>query len=1503
MTSPIAASKEGAHATKLAHATDDFIAEHLPGWLKEAGTSGIDRLRGSARTHGETQVQLSEVLDKLEPLDLFFKRKLQAEVISPLKLTVGVSGLHWREGRGRFVPPQDPLDMPGVDVQYPLETVEQRLMRNFEANAHFFEGTGLVSKEGTLVFDDTDRLVERCRQADIGRQYQQHLSGVFTPAVRGRLARDKRHGLALALDIAVLKQQVRPVDEALWRLMLDDRPLMHLEGTTVRVCRLTVMGFAVTDGLVLEVSGSWLPGGLPGQVEPIQALLLYLPATSLPIQRFDSWASLGIALGRALRNEHYRQRFIHRLAVADRAIFLSTLSQRLADAHTDLEPAGSTMTTDVFEQMALDLESRIKGDARQLLVPTADADHAASSARFKALQGVGLSVLNLAGMFVPVVGALLTTQMVAQIVGEVFDGVGDWARGHDHEALVHLLGVAETVAVAAALGVALHSVPRAFERSALVDTMVPVHSDGQAMLGTAQLGDYRDPQGPPASATRQANGLLWSDGRFWWTDRHVNFEVRRSDGQWYLRHPTRESGAHPRLLYNGERGWRLASQRPLEWQGAQYLLGYLWPEAVSMAPARVAQVLKVAGVDEPQLRRLLVENRALPVQLRDTLERFSVGARIEAFIVRAGAGSAIDEDEALLQACRELLAIGSLDAHAQLDAIVEHAAQLREALLDRLSLAYLTEDSLQSLIQRDFPGLPDAYALHLLAQANDEQRVVMTQSARIPLALAEQARLLLQTARLTRIREALYLPGSYRDESVELVFALLRRHAGWPVSSNLLLRRSAHGGPVLSRLYPGDEAIVLVRKTGGFELYTEDGRALGRQPQAPADLCETLVACLPTQWGFAQRWQGPEAAQRIREDLQAWLPSDREALVRLMGIREIKPFFNPMVRVDDGLLGYPLSGRGVARGHSERWLRDEIRALYPSFDDASVQTYLEQILDLPGSPFTRLLEQRRAYHALVDAMDSWVAQETDAHLAQVRRLIASQLRRCWRREGERLLDINGDPAGMRLSLVGLHVGALPLLPVGVEFVHVTDLILVGLQLSEMPVGFLRAFSSVRWLNLGNNRLGQIPSELTHMPRLRTVRLPRNRIRLDSGGEQVLGGLARLHTLDLSGNRLRQVNLAFASFVHLREVGLRDTGLLEWPAGLQHCPLLQHADLRDNQITSLPEFVFASPWAYRQCLALAGNPLAARDFRRLAEPREPVAVFAASLQGAQPWHQGLEAGALTRQRVQWASLQAETGSNDLFALLDELTGTREYQRVPQDLRRRVGVLLDALWQDSGLREDVFTLASDPRSCVDSVISCFSALEVRVLVFRTLRGLAPGEGEGVRLGLAGRLYRLDRVEHQARLHMQRLAHGLAEGEGGVDEVEVSLAYRIGLAQVLNLPGQPQTMQFFNRAQISQADLDNARVAILEEERGAGLALFTSQRDFWLDYLRQAHEGLFEQAEQPFWAQEEQLYDRRQALSDRAYLEHSTQLSGERQQTVAALALRLTQQALAAHPGHFG
>jgi len=72
---------------------------------------------------------------------------------------------------------------------------------------------------------------------------------------------------------------------------------------------------------------------------------------------------------------------------------------------------------------------------------------------------------------------------------------------------------------------------------------------------------------------------------------------------------------------------------------------------------------------------------------------------------------------------------------------------------------------------------------------------------------------------------------------------------------------------------------------------------------------------------------------------------------------------------------------------------------------------------------------------------------------------------------------NGEPGGLRLSILGIPAGDLPQIPPGTDFNHVTDMAIVGLRLENLPANFLRSFPALRRLDLSNNTLRAFPDGL------------------------------------------------------------------------------------------------------------------------------------------------------------------------------------------------------------------------------------------------------------------------------------------------------------------------------------------------------------------------------------------------------------------------------------------
>ncbi|MBF8710272.1 hypothetical protein IR016_26135 [Pseudomonas putida] len=1488
---------------KLLHPAEDFIAQGLPAWLKAAKPKQLAMLQLRFNAYLASQRQMAGFADRLQPLDRFAKQLLEPALRqdSQLKLQVDLDKLVWRETRARLdvraglIPDYQPyfVRMPAL----------QKLLQNFKANESFFLGTALTLPQAhqaeQVVSEDFDRIVSLCREVDVGSAYQRHLAQVLTPDFEKALTTDRRLELAVAVEIAAIKQQLDPEDLLVLRIACKDEPAVIDGPVQLEIGALQVLGCRVDGAVAVELiehSQSTFSFGVPGRLKRV---ILYTPDDQAqPLRAFTSWDEANRVLATAMGNQDYRQAFVRRIALGDRATCEQALATRLQDAQPDLEPRRVVEAGDGFASMAAWHMRRIKADARFLAVPTAQADDAASEQRLDELKSAGLVLLNLAGLFVPVIGALLVADLARQLLTETFEGVRDWQLGHQHEALAHMLRVAFSVATTGAVVVGVH-----LARSAFVETLEPVITeDGRQRLWRNELAPYQETT-PPAQLTELDNGLLAEGTRHWWRLDGALYRVKQTaNGAWRLLHAEGDAAFGPVLERCSARGWRLAYERPLEWQGAALLLGRLWPTATAMDAVRMEQVLTVADVDEAYLRGLLVERRRMPVQLRDTLQRFAVDARAQAFFSRLEAGEA-NTDTELWQWCIERLQLQGETLEEQALSIGDAAIELREAMLEHFSRLYLADDPLLGLIQRDFPTLPDAYALDVLEQATEAMRLRMQAESRLPLALAEHARVALQLARLTRMREALYLQGSYRPEVVALAFALLRWHGPGAGDFNLILRRNPYAGAAMERLFAEtdlEHAVVLVRRQGRFQLYNSRGLPDEREVAEPQGLFEVLAACLPVEYRVRQGWDGADAPARIRKQMQAWLPRDRQAVLRLLGWREARPMASPMQRLADGRLGYPLGGCQSCIGSPERVVRQRVRALYPGIGDVGVDRYIQTLLDMRGGLFENLLRVEQEYRRLDDSLLAWVAEGAGS-ASRARRRVADSLRRAWQMRSDRFVGAIGNDAMFSLSIVAVPVGGLPVLPVGTDFSHVSELTLSALGLDAIPSGFLACFPDLLCLDMSDNALRALPEGLERLTALRQLLMPRNRIRISAPQANVLTGLALLRSLDLSDNPLGNIRLQFDRLPSLRILRLNRVQMTALPSGLEWCGLLVFADLRNNQIAELPAALFQAPLQLRRAMHLEGNALAVQDLERLygaerllASPRPQRHASA-----REEWLQTLDPAVRQAQEGKWNALNAEPGSLAFFELLRQLTTTAEFSKASAELGFRVWAMLDAAHADTATRMALFDLAAEPTTCVDSVSTLFSRLEVRMHVEQATRGGDPISTRAARLQLAKRLFRVHWVEKIARREIDARYQDGRWSRGGHDEeeVEVNLAYLSGLAQRLDLLGQPRHMQFGRLANVSPLQLEEACKEVLQVEAGEQRIVFISERDFWLPVLRAEHPDDFEALETQFTVRLEALDEQREALTSDEYWNLSNALRDEREQALASLAQRLTREAIMA------
>ncbi|MGE7992713.1 NEL-type E3 ubiquitin ligase domain-containing protein [Pseudomonas sp. NPDC089554] len=1478
---------------------DDFIASLLPAWIRQASPAQINRLRDSFRTHQASQAQVREATVDLIPLQTFAEEHFDECLRARLPEGSSVANLEWLEVTPRFDMAPGRL-WPIYGASYRRQQGLLRLMQNFHEGASFYEGSGLVAM-GTfkVLSGNTDTLVSACRSQDVGQQYQTLLGQVFSPATCALLATDKRAGFKLAIEVAALRGGITAAVQIALRDFADNTQDMSQQTLRAEPHRLSLLGCTLADALVVVLQD---PQGQQAGV------VLYLPSDpQRALRYYDSLAAMNLALVEWVKISTSRQFFVQQVSLAERAQMLTTLNLRLNDAQPDLAPVAIAIVGDVFAEQVRHQVDRIKDDARLLLVPTALADQLAARQRLQAWKSAGLSLLGLAGLFIPAVGALLLGQLVVQTLAQVYEGAEDWYHGHQHEALQHMLGVAETVAVTAAVAAGASIVARGFSRSAFVDGLEPVSlENGEKRLWSSDLGEYSQ---PPEGAELQDDGLLGVGERRWIRAQGHFYEVHRpqADGEWRIRHPWRAQAFEPVVDFNGERGWRIRHDRPLEWDDSSRLLDCLWPGHLPIQAERAAQVLKVAGMDQDELRGVVVEGRTTPVNLRDTLRRFDADTRIEAFFTSFVSGGVPSEDGTIQAWCLAQPGIQGLDEQALRAELIERAPALRGPLLKHLMEGEAPEDALVALLLRDFPGLPPTYAAEAVRGVDEVGRNLALGESRIPLALASRARSLLQSARVSRALAGIYLDSAYGNETGELLMAVLGRLPNWPSAVNFELREGSESGRLIAVRDPqGEQAsrVVLVNRDGRFKLYDKEGREREEEVAEPQGIFQAISAVLTDAQLARLGVSGDDPAALLRGLVQQHLPDTHAQTLRLLGWRAQPAWFNPARRMSDGRVGYPLSGRGAGAPVPGQILRDRVRALYPGFNDQELENFVTSLLNQPGSPFDLLLEHELSYRRLDRALTRWTDGQLQSASRNLYHEFSQHLRRAWQLQGESVVGDRGEPAGMRLDLSGMVVRSLPEIPVAVEFGHITVLVMCNLQLTEVPVSFLRAFDGVRRLTLNSNGLTQLPRGLGYMIELRMLRIAHNRVRMDEAGIGILAAMPHLRHLDLSYNPINRLDMRFNHLPYLRELRLRHCRLTNWPHGLELCGFLEYADLSNNQISNIPEAVLGMPLSHRMSYVVRGNPLAVSDLARLTalgdhpfqhpveevEEIEEVQLNPALVRAS--WVDRLEPSARVAAGERWDTLLAMPDSSGLFQLLGQLRTTSDFQQQHEVLLERVWSLLEALDGNAALREQVYARANEPMTCEDSVARRFSDLQVQVLVAQTTAQAAEHERGPQLLALGRQLFRLERVEQFAR---EDIAQRESE-QRGVDEIEVSLYYRVHLAQQLELPLQPSTMFYEEVANVSAAQLQQALSTVRAAEASDAFTESLVQRDFWRRYLMERHEAAFDTINETFAERGSQLDLEQSTLTSEVYLQRWSDLASERESALHALYLRLTEDALA-------
>jgi hypothetical protein len=213
---------------------------------------------------------------------------------------------------------------------------------------------------------------------------------------------------------------------------------------------------------------------------------------------------------------------------------------------------------------------------------------------------------------------------------------------------------------------------------------------------------------------------------------------------------------------------------------------------------------------------------------------------------------------------------------------------------------------------------------------------------------------------------------------------------------------------------------------------------------------------------------------------------------------------------------------------------------------------------------------------------------------------------------------------------------------------------------------------------------------------------------------------------------------------------------------------------------------------------------------------------------------------------------------------------------------IETLAEADSDSAELRANCFLQASEGlATCGDRVAITFSDIEVACKVHRISQA---GGGPEQMADLLRGLFRMNALDDFARTD-------IAGRQGGVDQIEVFLAYRIGLKDELRLPGETGAMLYQAMSGVDRQRLDSAKAHVLAAEsadNGANLVEFAVEQPFWKAFIEKNESFRREKATivATFDRRLEELEERRNTIPEGAYVMECNALAAQREAQIKEL-----------------
>ncbi|MGL6242502.1 NEL-type E3 ubiquitin ligase domain-containing protein [Pseudomonas sp.] len=791
--------------------------------------------------------------------------------------------------------------------------------------------------------------------------------------------------------------------------------------------------------------------------------------------------------------------------------------------------------------------------------------------------------------------------------------------------------------------------------------------------------------------------------------------------------------------------------------------------------------------------------------------------------------------------------------------------------------------------------LPARVCQELLDNASGRDRSFLRDHKVLGMDLARKVSDAQAVIRQDRALTGLYLPQLANADTDKLTLGLMDRVQGWDDGYRLEVRQGSVAGTLLDSVGATDaqSSGVIVKTSTGYQVTQANGNV--SSTVTSETLLQSILDALPSTQRTRMGFTGNDALDvpTLRSRLSRAAAGDPARTGRVLrGERSEAPKYLVACVLAD-----PPAASSYARG-----LIRKVRKLYPLFTDAQVSTFLDNAGTTSLQRVNRIKELRQQLKKLLGVLHTWRDDEVAmkklpgalSDMRVNRRQVANAIENCWRRISPGRWP--GNQSFTTLTLERNPVGPLPTLTEQ-DVEHVRSLSIKDMQAGDELAYFLKPFKGLVTLELDRNQLTRLPEILSHMPDLEHLSLKGNQIKLTEHTLPKLADMRNLRTLELSDNHLG-ATIDVSKMLDLQSLFLSSTHATELPVGLSRLPYLNMVDLRDNQIQELPDWLFRVPARFARVINLRSNSISAVSRAKLERYHATTGVGMGLLdnniavlseqRARDLWMPKPVEDTYVRRNRAWLALKNEPDSNGFFELLAEVGSTADSRYVREDMTRRVWSVIEATQTGPALRAQLLSMAVKA-NCADSAAIIFSNLEVAVAIDTVVRLSANAHDQAARLlGLGRRLFRLDSLTSLAR------EHALADSK--LDPAEVELAYRTGLADRLDLIGQPRHMRYASLAGVKPDDLERAYTKILAAEASPELSTYIIGRTFWSNFLREHHGQLFSDLLAPFHVRMEAAYDNEATLGV-DYRKTVDGIADELKRAETTLLKRLTEEAMQA------